>query len=137
MFIVYICQTGCRPFQCITEHKRALKQVEFNSSALSEHAWSSCHPVDNVSVLVIPIVLYMSHSSLAPQHMPCRRVSACRVWYRLYMSHMPCHNVCLQNMVLYESCMRLLKCCCRIISTCVGICMSFYYVLNCVHLLSL
>ena len=50
---VYIGQTGRRLCQHVTEHKRAVKQADFNSSALSEHVWSAGHPVDweNVSVL--------------------------------------------------------------------------------------
>ena len=50
---VYIGQTGRRLCQRVTEHKRAVKQADFNSSALSEHVWSAGHPVDweNVSVL--------------------------------------------------------------------------------------
>ena len=50
---VHIGQTGQRLCQRITEQKTAVKQADFNSSALSEHAWSAGHPVDwdNVSVL--------------------------------------------------------------------------------------
>ena len=50
---VYIGQTGRRLCQRISEHKRAVKSTNFNSSALAEHAWSAGHPVDwdNVSIV--------------------------------------------------------------------------------------
>ena len=49
----YIGQTSHRLCQHVAEHKRAVKQADHTTSALSEHAWSTGHPVDwdNVSVL--------------------------------------------------------------------------------------
>ena len=49
----YIGQTGRRLCQRVAEHKRAVKQAHHTTSALSERAWSTGHPVDwdNVSVL--------------------------------------------------------------------------------------
>ena len=51
---VYIGQTGRRLCQRISEHNRAVKSANFNSSTLAEHAWSAGHPVDwdNVSATV-------------------------------------------------------------------------------------
>ena len=43
---VYIGQTKCRLSQRLTEHKRAVKAADFNSSVLAEHAWCASHPVD-------------------------------------------------------------------------------------------
>ena len=43
---VYIGQTKRRLSQRLTEHKRAVKVADFNSSALAEHAWCASHPVD-------------------------------------------------------------------------------------------
>ena len=50
---VYIGQTGRRLCQRISEHNRAVKSANFNSSTLAEHAWSAGHPVDwdNVSIV--------------------------------------------------------------------------------------
>ena len=50
---VYIGQTGRRLSDCIMEYKRAVRQADFISSALSEHVWSAGHHIDwdNVSVL--------------------------------------------------------------------------------------
>ena len=49
----YIGQTGRRPCQCLGEHKRAVKDADFNSSALAEHAWTEGHPVDWQSVSIL------------------------------------------------------------------------------------
>ena len=43
---VYIGQTRQRLSQRLTEHKRAVKSADFNSSVLAEHKWSAGHPVD-------------------------------------------------------------------------------------------
>ena len=43
--MVYIGQTGRRLCQRLSEHKRAVRAADFNSSALAEHAWSAS-PVD-------------------------------------------------------------------------------------------
>ena len=52
----YIGQTGRRLKQRFDEHKRAIKQADFNASPLAEHAWTEQHPVDwsNVKVLSNP-----------------------------------------------------------------------------------
>ena len=52
----YIGQTKRRLHQRIEEHKRAVRQADFNSSALAEHAWNHSHPVDwsNIKVLSNP-----------------------------------------------------------------------------------
>ena len=52
----YIGQTCRRLQQHIKEHQRAVKQADFNSSALAEHAWSCEHPVDwkNTMILANP-----------------------------------------------------------------------------------
>ena len=52
----YIGQTGRKLFQRLDKHKRAVRQVDFNSSALAEHAWTCDHAVDwtNVKVLSNP-----------------------------------------------------------------------------------
>ena len=52
----YIGQTGRRLSQRLDEHRRAVRQADFNSSALAEHAWTCDHPVDwsNVKVLSNP-----------------------------------------------------------------------------------
>ena len=42
----YIGQTGRRLEQRVKEHKRSVAQVNFNSSALAEHAWTLEHEVD-------------------------------------------------------------------------------------------
>ena len=54
--ISYIGQTKRRLHQRIEEHKRAVRQADFNSSALAEHAWNHSHPVDwsNIKVLSNP-----------------------------------------------------------------------------------
>ena len=50
---VYIGQIGHRLSNRIMEHKRAVCQADFNSSAFSKHVWSAGHHIDwdNVSVL--------------------------------------------------------------------------------------
>ena len=47
---------GCRLYQHIKEHKLVVRQADFNSSALAEHAWNHSPPVDweNVRVLANP-----------------------------------------------------------------------------------
>ena len=52
----YIGQTKRRLHQQIEEHKRAIRQADFNSSALAEHAWNHSHPVNwsNIKVLSNP-----------------------------------------------------------------------------------
>ena len=52
----YISQTGCRLYQHIEEHKQAVSQADFNSSALADHAWTLEHLIDwsNVEVLANP-----------------------------------------------------------------------------------
>ena len=52
----YIGQTKRRLSQRIAEHKRAVRQADFNSSALAEHMWNMDHPIDweNVEVLSNP-----------------------------------------------------------------------------------
>ena len=52
----YIGQTKRRLHQRIEEHKRAVRQADFNSSALAEHAWNHSHPIDwsNIKVLSNP-----------------------------------------------------------------------------------
>ena len=49
----YIGQTGRKLSQRLDEHKHAVRQADFNSSALAEHAWTCDHAVDwsNVKVL--------------------------------------------------------------------------------------
>ena len=44
---------GRRLAQRVLEHKRAVRQADFNLSALAEHSWTCDHPVDwcNVQVL--------------------------------------------------------------------------------------
>ena len=37
----------------LEEHKRAVRQADFNISPLAEHAWTSQHPVDWDSIQVI------------------------------------------------------------------------------------
>ena len=49
----YIGQTGRRLHQRIQEHKRVVRQADFNSSALAEHAWNCEHPVDWSSIEVL------------------------------------------------------------------------------------
>ena len=44
--MVYIGQTGRCLCQRLSEHKRAFRATDFNSSALAEHAWSVGHSVD-------------------------------------------------------------------------------------------
>ena len=46
-------QTGSRLCQRLGEPKRAVKDADFNSSALVEHAWTEGHPVDWQSVSVL------------------------------------------------------------------------------------
>jgi len=46
--VSYIGQTGRRLQQRLEEHKRAVRQADFNSSALAEHVWTNDHPVDNL-----------------------------------------------------------------------------------------
>ena len=41
--------------QRIKEHKRAVVNAHFNSSALAEHVWKSGHPVDWANVKVINV----------------------------------------------------------------------------------
>ena len=41
----YIGQTKRRLSQRIAEHKRAVRQADFNSSALAEHMWNMNHPI--------------------------------------------------------------------------------------------
>ena len=52
----YIRQTGRRLQQRIEEHKHAVRQADFNSSVLAEHAWNHSHPVNwsNVEILSNP-----------------------------------------------------------------------------------
>ena len=52
----YIGQTGRKLRQRLDEHRRAVRQADFNASALAEHAWTMEHPVDwdNVQVLSNP-----------------------------------------------------------------------------------
>ena len=52
----FIGQTGRKLSQRLDEHRRAVRQADFNSSALAEHAWTCDHAVDwsNVKVLSIP-----------------------------------------------------------------------------------
>ena len=49
----YIGQTGRRLCQRLGEHKRSVKDADFNSSALAEHAWTEGHPVDWQSVSIL------------------------------------------------------------------------------------
>jgi len=42
----YIGQTGCRLQQRLDEHKRAIRQADFNASPLAEHVWTEEHQVD-------------------------------------------------------------------------------------------
>ena len=51
----YIGQSGRRLEQRIKQHKRAVINADFNSSALAEHAWKSGHPVDWANVKVIDV----------------------------------------------------------------------------------
>ena len=51
----YIGQSGWTLEQRIKEHKRAVINADFNSSALAEHAWKSGHPVDWANVKVIDV----------------------------------------------------------------------------------
>jgi len=44
--MVYIGQTGRRQCQRLSEHKRAIRTADFNSSAMAEHVWTASHPVD-------------------------------------------------------------------------------------------
>ena len=52
----YIGQTGRTHQQRLEEHKRTVRQVDFNMSALAEHAWTNSLPVDwsNVGVFHKP-----------------------------------------------------------------------------------
>ena len=52
----YVRQTGRRLQQRIEEHKRMVRQADFNCSAFAEHAWNHSHLVDwaNVKVLANP-----------------------------------------------------------------------------------
>ena len=52
----YIGQTGRKLSQRLDEHRRAVRQADFNSSALAEHAWTCDHAIDwsNVKVLSNP-----------------------------------------------------------------------------------
>ena len=52
----FIGQTGRKLSQRLDEHRRAVRQADFNSSTLAEHAWTCDHAVDwsNVKVLSIP-----------------------------------------------------------------------------------
>ena len=49
----YVCQTGRRLDQRLSEHRRAVKSGQAATSALAEHAWGAHHSVDwdNVKVL--------------------------------------------------------------------------------------
>ena len=49
----YIGQTGCRLQQRLDEHKRAIRQTDFNASPLAEHAWTEQHQVDWSNVAVV------------------------------------------------------------------------------------
>ena len=48
----YIGQTGCRLQQRLDEHKRAIRQADFNASPLVEHVWTEEHQVDWSNVVV-------------------------------------------------------------------------------------
>jgi len=52
----YIGQTGRKLSQRLDERRRAVKQADFNSSALAKHAWMCDHAVDwtNVKVMCNP-----------------------------------------------------------------------------------
>ena len=52
----HIGQTGRRLTQRLHEHRQAVRQADFNSSALAEHAWACDDPVNwyNVQVLSNP-----------------------------------------------------------------------------------
>ena len=47
----YIGQTGRRLQQRLDEHKRAIRQADFNASPLAEHVWTEQHQVDWSNVL--------------------------------------------------------------------------------------
>ena len=49
----YIGQTGKKLSQRLDEHRRAVRQANFNSSALAEHAWTCDHAIDWTSVKVL------------------------------------------------------------------------------------
>ena len=49
----YIGQTGCRLRQRLDEHKRAIRQADFNASLLAEHVWSEEHQADWSNVVVV------------------------------------------------------------------------------------
>ena len=52
----YVGQTGRKLSQRLDEHRCAVRQADFKSSALAEHAWTCDHAVDwtNVKVLSHP-----------------------------------------------------------------------------------
>ena len=49
----YIGQTGRRLQQRLDEHKRAIRQADFNASPLAEHVWTEEHQVDWSNVVVV------------------------------------------------------------------------------------
>ena len=49
----YIGQTGRRLSQRLDEHRRAVRQADFNSSALVGHAWTCNHAIDWTDVKVL------------------------------------------------------------------------------------
>ena len=49
----YIGQTGRRLQQSLDEHKRAIRQADFNASPLAEHVWTEEHQVDWSNVAVV------------------------------------------------------------------------------------
>ena len=51
----YIGQRGWRLEQRMKEHERAVEAVDFNSSALAEHAWTNEHTVDWMNVKVLTV----------------------------------------------------------------------------------
>jgi len=49
----YTGQTGRRLQQRLDEHKRAIRQADFNASPLAEHVWTEEHQVDWSNVAVV------------------------------------------------------------------------------------
>ena len=49
----YVGQTGRALKTRLTEHQKAVKNADFSSSALAQHAWDNSHRIDWTSVRVL------------------------------------------------------------------------------------
>ena len=58
----YIGQTGRKLSHRLDEHRHAVRQADFNSSALAEHAWTCDHAVDWSNVKVLPCLHSFWHA---------------------------------------------------------------------------